>query len=405
MKGFRKWVSMFGIIVLMGAAVFPVGCNDSDSDSGSSSASVPDFGGTIPKGDYVTAEINGDQITIANKTTGEETTLSFGDPPEESNSSILKMTEFYKDGYYLMVLLEDSVLALHKINSEMEPVTTDLPMYMFNKTSLTAEDLKGKAYNFMEFFGGADAGNLFVEVGIVGFDTDASGRLYGAAYDSEDDALYSITDEDGEADTGDEFSLDLTEPQPDGSLVLWENGVENWNAATTLTGSTSGPVVLDHGPGAGGGAGFALPQVTETDPDVFWETVEGTYFVIAYVDTGTGENGVTYIACSVRQDPSGGWGGYLYLEGTSLDEIPIEPLQEGISQDIETKADFSAAESSVVQNAAAGRGIFQQAGEDPDFLITFDPAGNYILGVKTGDGGISGFGLGIKDPDFESGAY
>ena len=401
MKGFRKWVSMFGIIVLMGTAVFPAGCNDSDSDSGSSSASVPDFGGTIPKGDYVTAEINGDQITIANKTTGEETTLSFGDPPEESNSSILKMTEFYKDGYYLMVLLEDSVLALHKINSEMEPVTTDLPMYMFNKTTLTADDLKGKAYNFMEFFGGADAGNLFVEVGIVGFDTDASGRLYGAAFDSEEEAnnpedpFYSITNDD--------FTLAMTDPQPDGSLVLWENGVENWNAATTLTGSTSGPVVLDHGPGAGGGAGFALPQVTETDPDVFWDTVEGTYFVIAYVDMGSGENEVQYHPCTVRQQSSGGWDGYLNLEGAILDDIPIEPLQESFSDDIEEAADFSADESSVVENAAAGKGIFQQAGEDPDFLIAFDPAGHYILGVKTGDGGISGFGLGIKDPDFESG--
>lgn len=419
MKGFRKWMGMAAMVLFMGAAVFLAGCNDSDSDSGSGVNSS--YGGSIPKGDYVTAEIEGDQITITNKTIHMEHTLAYGDLPEnipDTGFSIVKATtESDRLGnYYLMTLREGAVLGLQKTDSDLTPISGEMPIYTFSRTTLTADDLKGRAYNYMELFSSTE--KLSVEVGIVGFDTDASGRLYGAAYDSEDGELYSITDEDGVFDSGDEFTLEEMESQPDGSLVLWEDEVEdNWINATTLTGSASGALVLDHGPGeiAGGGAGFAFPQVTETDPDAFWDTVEGSYLVTAYASFDDSENLVEFYRLKASQRVEGEWPGVFelyYPDKTNyLFEIPVCPLTSDRSSEIDAIAAFSEAESQAVRNAASGRGIFQEDSEDPDFFLVFDPEGNYLLAVKAGHGtqsevgisdisSVTGYGLGIKDPNW-----
>lgn len=420
MKGFRKWMIMLAIVAFMGAAGFLAGCDDSDSDSGSGEVNSS-YGGSIPRGDYVTAEIEGDQITITNKTTDMEHTLAYGDLPEniaDTGFSIVKVTtEPDRLGnYYLMTIREGAVLGLQKTDSDLTPIRGELPIYTFSKTTLTADDLKGRAYNYMELFSSTE--KLSVEVGIVGFDTEASGRLYGAAYDSEDDDLYSITDEDGIPGNDDEFTLEQMESQSDGSLVLWEDGVQgSWINATTLTGSASGALVLDHGPGdiAGGGAGFALPQVTETDPDAFWDTVAGSYLVTAYASFDGNEKVVEFYRCKVSQDVGGNWSGILGLyypdEAEPILQIPICPLTSDRTSEIDDIAAFSEAESETVQNAASGRGIFQEDSQEPDFFITFDPQGNYLLAVKAGHGkpsegdiydvgSVTGYGLGIKDPNW-----
>ena len=422
MKGFRKWMGMAAMVAFMGAAVFLGGCDDSDSDIGSGAVNS-NYGGSIPKGDYVTAEIEGDQITITNKTINMEHTLAYGDLPEsipDTGFSIVKATtEPDRLGnYYLMTIREGAVLGLQKTDSDLTPVPGEMPIYTFSRTTLTADDLKGRAYNYMELFSNTNTNELYVEVGIVGFDTDASGRLYGAAYDSEDDELYSITDEDGVFDSGDEFTLEEMESQPDGSLVLWEDEVEdNWINATTLTGSASGALVLDHGPGeiAGGGAGFAFPQVTETDPDAFWDTVEGSYLVTAYASFDDSENLVEFYRLKASQKVEGEWPGVFELyypdEADYIFQIPVCPLKSDITSDIHDTAGFSEAESEAVRNAASGRGIFQEDSEDPDFFLVFDPEGNYLLAVKAGHGtssvdsfydlnSITGYGLGIKDPNW-----
>lgn len=411
----------FCMVFLVMASLL-AGCND-DSDEVGRVETVSGYGGSIPRGDYVTAEINGELITIQNKTLGTETTLPFGELPDtipDIGTSIIQMSDPDNDGnYYLIGRIEGRVLALHKMDSEMTPISSELPVYMFEKSRLTPDELKGKSFNYMELFAGA-GNDLFVEVGIVGFDADVSGRLYGAAYDSQkeidpevEDPIYSITDEDDIPNSGDEFSLDLTEQQEDGSLVLWENGTGNWNAATTLTGSAGGPVVLDHGPGAGGGAGFAFPQVTETDPDAFWNTVAGRYFMIAYYYDGQ-ETKMEYFRCEVKQNEVGAWDGSLslFLPQAPAGSAPlvtigsIVPLNDGIISEIESKANFSQAQSQAVRNAAAGKGLFQQAGADPDFMIAFDPEGNYLLGIKTGGqlegfDWVTGFGFGIRDANWQ----
>ncbi len=432
MKGSKNGFGLLAFLLALTAAFFIVaGCNDSNEES------VPGYGGSIPKGDYVTAEINESQITIKNyQESTMDTTLGFGGVPagEDFGSSIIHLTDFDVDGnYYLMALVEDRVLALHKMDSELNPLSAELPVYMFEKTSLTAADLKGRAFNFMELFAGSE-GRLFVEVGIIGFDTDPAGRLYGAADDSEEDAVYSITNgEDDIFNTDDDLTLDKAETIDDGSLVIWENGTGNWQDATTLTGSTTGPVVLDHGPGevAGGGAGFAFPQVpADMSADEFWETVTGDYFLIAhYTETDNGIAESDYLRCYAEQKNPGEWDGMLYLsfdlaidpseKGGADISMTIIPLDEDTAaiKDIEEKAAFSNAESEAVQNATQGRGLFlgdEDASDSTssrdvsDFTIAFDPDGNYIMGVKSADpdgtdyfSPVTGFGLGIRDRNWQ----
>ncbi|MEJ2037614.1 MAG: hypothetical protein P8X55_01585 [Desulfosarcinaceae bacterium] len=387
------------------AAMFLSGCSSSDNHTDELSTSSV-YGGSMPKGDYVTAEINGSAITIKNLTSATETTLSFSDPPDDVpdiGTSIIKVTETDSEGNcYLMALADNEVLGLLKMDADLVPLSGELPIYLFAKAELTPAELKGRSFNFMELLTDSEVGTV-LEIGMVGFDTDDAGRLYGAAYDSGADGLFSITDEDGQPDSGDEFYLDLTETHSDGSLVVWENGVDNWNAATTLTGSTSGPLVLDHGPDAGGGAGFALPQVTETDPDAFWETVAGDYFLMAYVDTGI-QAAAGHYRCTVRQNSAGQWDGQLALYDlhnleTPMVTIPaIVPLSQDIADEIDDYAAFTQAQSLTVQDTSLGRGVFQESGANPDYFITFDPNGNYILGIKLGaEDGITGYGLAVRD--------
>jgi hypothetical protein len=384
-----------------------IGCDSGGDGDDGTATSVQDFGGSIPKGDYVTADINdaGTEVTIKNHTTGTEKTLNFGSLADQGfsgiGSSIVKATQADNDGnHYFMILTEGQVLALQKVDSDGNPVSGEIPFFMFEKETITAGNLKGKAFNFLEFFADAN-GKAAVELGIVGFDTDTEGSLYGAAYDSEDQSMYSITNgDDGIPDTGDEFTLDQTSEQPDGALVLWENGVDNWQAATTLTGSTAGPVVLDHGPDAGGGAGFAIPQVTTTDADTFWNKAAGDYFLVRFLDEG----GVDYLKLETSQDSPGKWPGNIkiYNLGNPIPilETKIVELSSGTVSDIESNATFSNAESTSVQNATQGKGVFEQNSTNPMLHFAFDPKGNYV-GVVNVNASEPGFGLAIKDPNWQ----
>jgi hypothetical protein len=358
---------------------------------------VPDYGGSIPKGDYVAASIDGNQVTLSNMTLGTQETLSFSDE-DENGSSILKKTEADTQGdFYYMALVEDQVLVMQKVDSEGVPLNGELPFYMFTKENLTIEETKGRTFNYMEFFADAAAlDSAAVELGIVGFDTDVDGRLYGAAFDSGGDG-YSITDEDGLDDSGDEFSLALTEEQDDGSLVLWENGVDNWDAATTLTGTTDGVIVMDHGPEAGGGAGFAFPQITETDPDIFWQTAAGNYFIVGYND----DDGVEFYKCVVYQPTTGGWEGIANVYSLDDSTTPlltkaIVPLNSECRDDIEVLAGFAQAEAERIKDASDGRGLFQENIADPNFIMSFDPEGHY-LGIVDLDTTGAFFGIGVRD--------
>ena len=385
----KQIVSCVGIILLTVLSMMFTGCWDSD---GSSSNNVPDYGGSIPRGDYVTAVIEGSQVTIKNMTQDTKESLNFSDF-DGIGASIIKKTEPDADGnFYYMALVEDQVLGMQKMDADDNPI--GLPIYMFSKAKLTAADVRGRAFNYMEFYA---SDNAAVEIGLVGFDTDASGTLYGAAFTSDGNS-YSITDEDGISDSGDEFSLDLTEEQSDGSLVLWENGFDNWAAATTLTGTAAGPVVMDHGPQAGGGAGFALPQVTETDPDTFWSIVSGDYFLIYYDKT----IGVEFYKCTVDQTAAGSWAGqatiYSLEDDSVVRSVNITELQDASKNAIENLANFSNAQSAVVQNASDGKGIFQEDVVDPDFIMAFDPDGSYI-GIA--DLASAAFAVGIRDPNWQ----
>jgi hypothetical protein len=389
--------------VFFSAAILLTSCSNSDGDGGTDTQTqtVPDYGGSIPKGDYVAASIDGNRVTLRNVTLDTEETLSFSDD-EGTGSSILKKTEADTQGnFYYMALVEDQVLVMQKANSDGTPLNGELPFYMFKKGIVTRDSAKGRAFNYMEFFADTVAhDSATVELGIVGFDTDDNGRLYGAAFDSDGDG-YSITDEDGLDYSGDEFSLALTEEQNDGSLVLWENGIDNWDAATTLTGTTDGVIVLDHGPEAGGGAGFAFPQVTDADPDIFWQTAAGDYFIVGYND----DAGVEFYKCVVYQTIAGGWEGtanVYSLDGSTTPFLTkaLVPLNGGCRDDIEVLADFSQAESDMIRDASDGKGLFQENIADPNFVVSFDPDGNY-LGIIDLDTTGAFFGIGVKDPNWD----
>ena len=144
-------------------------------------------------------------------------------------------------------------------------------------------------------------------------------------------------------------------------------------------------------------------------------TIAGSYLVTAYASFDGNEKVVEFYRCKVSQDVGGNWSGILGLyypdEAEPILQIPICPLTSDRTSEIDDIAAFSEAESETVQNAASGRGIFQEDSQEPDFFITFDPQGNYLLAVKAGHGkpsegdiydvgSVTGYGLGIKDPNW-----
>lgn len=394
MKSLFCWLSIVLMLISVAACGGDGSSNIDDVNDGPTVANVPDYGGSIPRGDYVTANIDGATLNVTNHTVDEEVSLEF-EAFTGLGSSILYKTEPDQEGSYYYFAQLDDVLGILPMGDDDRP-NGELPLYMFDKEELSVDSLKGKAYNFMEV-NAADEGFL-VEIGIVGFDIDAEGRLYGAAFDS-DGYAYSITDEDDEPDSGDEFKLTMTSQVSDGSLILWEDGEDNWSAATTLTGTGSGPVVLDHGPAAGGGAGFALPQVTENDPDVFWDTVAGNYFTIV-----TSTDGIEAVRCVTKQSKPGSWEGVLEVQNYNpesgsyevLHSFNIISLSLQSRSDIESLAGFDNADSEVVQMADEGKGVFQEDTDAPNLIVAFDPEGNY-LGVVNLLPGDALFAVGVRD--------
>ncbi len=426
----KKWLHRLWILGLILAALTLAGCNDSDSDGGNqesetTSQSVPDFGGSLPKGDYVTAEIERDAegnptgLTVTNHTnsTFAEQTLSFDSLLSNEDAggfSFVRQTEANNQGdYYFVVFIEDEVLGMQKMDGGTD-TPTGQPYFMFAKEELQAEDLQDRVFSFLQFRAGgtnpADGEHLSIfEAGAVGFDTDDQGTFYGAAYDSEDNATYSITEDGITAAALEEFE--------DGSLVMWEEGVNNWGSANTFTGTTAGPIVIDFGPENGGGAGFAIEQAdietSSTDgAEAWWNTVGGTYFLIEYDSEPAPAGAVNYYKIEVS-GAAGSWNGTVAVTdlatGTSEGSLTIQPLQVALPDVLAnvtldngtTVNPFSNAVDPEVAAAYKARGVFKVVGEHT--YIGFDPEGNY-LAHGSDDGVQVTFGLAIKDAGYEDGA-
>lgn len=423
----RKAWSRLCILLAIMAALFLVGCNSSGSDdkdeNGATSQSVPDFGGSIPKGDYVTAEITRDGngkvngliiVNHTNSTFGEEElifekTLNTDDV---GGFSFVRKTESDNEGnYFYVVFIENEILGMQKMENASGKAIGQ-PYFMFAKQSLEKTDLEDRVFSFLQFRAGGmntagDHVSIF-EAGAIGFDVD--GKLYGAAYDSEDTGVYSIT--------SDGITTSQLQEFEDGSLVMWENGVDIWADANTFTGTKAGPIVIDFGPNNGGGAGFAIEQAdidtsSVNGADEWWNSVEGNYLLIEYDSDDDPAGIVNYYHIEVNGTVNT-WNGTISvtaLNGTSEGPLTIQALQQAapdilknITLDNEDTAEdeigtdpFQGAGSQNVADAYQGKGVFKVDGEDT--FIGFDPDGRY-LAYGSDDGDQVTFGLAIKDENY-----
>jgi hypothetical protein len=349
----------------------------------------------MPRGDYVTASIQGTTLTVVNHSVNEEASLDFSavDPAQVGGSSMVYKTVADNEGnYYYLMYIQGEFLGLQKMDGGTDE-PTGLPVFMFDKEELTTADLKGRAFNFIQLTA-ADAGSAW-EAGAVGFDTDSAGTLYGAAAAS-NGTIYETTNNEGQR-----ITLDNTEPYEDGALVMWETTVGNWSDANTFTGTASGPIVIDFGIDNGGGGGFAMEQADFDNLTAaeWFDTIAGSYFLIHYDDSNSGVN---YMRLDISQKSDmNGTMDVTSMDGTAVSGSPftIAPLNATAQSQLNSNASFASADSAVVQEAYQAEGVYSIVGSS-DF-IAFDPDGNFLGFVGGGEGEDVHFGFGIKDPNWQ----
>lgn len=406
----RTNLIIFALLFMLLAAVFLSGCEESSSDGSQTSSAVPTYGGSVPKGDYTTINVSDDGLTYT--ITNYTNSTYFGATGEKTLTVRAKSTNFYGFSFiknatdnannsYYIVEREDEVLALQKMANSTS--ADGLPIFAFAKDDLEIEDFPDRTFSFLQFKAGgnntsSNTNASTFEAGAIGFDTDADGTLYGGAYNSEVNATYSITDDGITTATLKKFD--------DGSLVMWEDQVENWASANTFTGTKAGPLVIDFGPKNGGGAGFAIKQAdfNATNASEWWDTVSGDYLLMEY---DSEDDSVSYSHLNVKADSA--WNGTVTAQeivnpGNSTSTIvPLHKSLAAQNATDEFAKYFKNATSSKIQKAHEANGVFQlHNGTDyePTF-IGFDPSGNY-LAYGSDDGIQITFGIAVKDDDYSS---
>jgi hypothetical protein len=434
MKKLKKIIlCLIGAGMLTGALFLLLSC----SGTGDGEAGLPSYGGTDPKGDYIVVMIDRENSKAMNinytagETESSQTWLSYTSVAADSEFargfSIVNSIDIGGGNTVLFAEYPEAALVYMLLDGG-EAVGN--PVFLVYRDTADKSSFYARAYNWVKFFIDPLGMGSDMSCGFAAFDTsgDEAGKMYGASYskklDFENDEMYP--DGLSNINEGGDAGIDaLTWNAESNSFCIWNNGVDNWDDAVTVTGTASGALILDWGPDAGGGGALAVPQTSAVDNlSTFWPTVEGTYLTMTYGYTdGVGAD-TGPVKVVVHSD--GSLDVYDYSDrtdtGTSFFEEPlaltrIENVTDGPVTDVAIWESFAieagngVASSPVVQNAHKCQGAFivqYIVPEESELLImmAFDPTGRFFgftmfEWISSEERLAVRFGLGVKDSDYD----
>ena len=236
------------------------------------------------------------------------------------------------------------------------------------------------------------------EAGFAAFDTDATGHMYGAAYN--DRAKIES------------WVKDINDNNISTSQFVYDSGqVANKYGSLTLIGTQSGDFAIDFGPN--NGAAFAVRQAASKD----WSlNYNGTYLTMIYenrpseLQKQTVEpmrvtfNGVNSFEAAKLGQQTPLVSGILL----SLEDLPNGPHDQDsppftITQDFARFSSCASAQSSIVKNAYKCHGGFIAQTDGSKVLTFFFESGGrfFFFNMLENTGPVYRFGFGIKDPNYQ----
>ncbi|MBN2324447.1 MAG: hypothetical protein JXQ30_11985 [Spirochaetes bacterium] len=422
----RYLVIGIGAALLLAGGLFVVfGCNS----AGSSALSYPSYGGTDPKGDFIVVLMDRDnqQVKKINFTEGEtessqswyQYTAVSADTEYASGFSIVNRIDIEGGGYVLFAEIPDAACVFQAFDSEGHGDGN--PVFLVAREAPAASSFYSRAYNWVKFIIDPTGTDSDMSCGFAAFDTSGeAGEMYGAAYSRKEEFLDESDGLSNINPSGDAGIDALTWDSGSGAFCIWEGATGDWSQAMAVTGTASGALILDWGPGAGGGGALAVPQTSAVDTlSTFWPVVDGTYLTMAYgYSFGEGAE-IGPVKVVIMSEGSAGAidvfnysyrieGGDSYLYNGPLALTRVE--DEDISISFQDVAGNDLAASTVVQNAHKCQGAFVAYDSDEGYelliMMAFDPSGRFFgftmfEWISSEEQLTVRFGLGVKDANYD----
>jgi hypothetical protein len=396
----------------------------------SASSATSNYGGTDPKGDFVTVDIDrmAKTITHTNHTVPSRSggLLSYIDlaktDSQANGFSMIRKVTLATGGYALFAEFPGVALAYQQFTAS--GIMDGDPQYVVLRSETPPSHYYERAFVWMKFFIDTTAANSDMESGFAAWDSTAgNGRLYGAGYSNNRDVSNSGPNTYGISNVNEAGTVGvpgLTYDSSTQSNTIWDSAHPNdRNYAITLVGTASGAAVMDFGPNMGGGGGLAIPQA---GTKAFQSAYTGTYFVIVYEYAKSGGTRSVQLVKTVF-GADGSIRTYNYTDHTatatpffSQSLTAIEDIAAGSSPNnpellttsFRTISGNAGAASSVTQNAHLCHGSFVAAGTNQVAMIAFEEQGRYLGFTMFENGGtpdvtsddVVRFGFGIKDSDY-----
>ncbi|MCL6590189.1 MAG: hypothetical protein K6U80_09575 [Firmicutes bacterium] len=397
--------SIFSAILIGVFSLALAGCGGGNSGGSSTAA----YGGAIPIGDYVAVTVDSANSTVTyhNYTTG----VSKGPYHFVRISNFNGFRNVYqttdpfdysgKTNCHAKFIAMERVALIFQIFDNNNNAL-DFPVYALARQAVNMGDYKGRAYNWMNFKINDTNGNY--EAGFAAFDTDATGHLYGAAYNDRANIESWSSHDKG--------VKNINDNNISTSVFAYDSGqVANKYGNLTLIGTQCGDFAIDFGPN--NGAGFAVRQAASKD----WSlNYNGTYLTMVYENRPNESQKQTVEPMRVTFNGAGSFEGAKLGEQTplvsgtllSLEDLPNGPHDQEspsytITEDFERFSGCASALSATVKNAYKCHGGFI-AETDGSKVLTFffEPGGRFFFfNMLENSGPVYRFGFGIKDPNYQ----
>ncbi len=417
-------VLVVSVVTLLGTAGCGVPADDTPLNGNDT---IYEYGGSKPVGDLIVVTINKTQhkVTQINFTEG-VTNGPFDYHPmvsENGGFSILNVVDLPSLGTYggtaLFAEFPGTAIVYQtftNIDAGMSNAAAEnLPVYAVFRQPTTAADYYQKSYNWMKFNTDTGNTNVNMEAGFAAWDDSANnGYLWGAGY-SKRRELEGGSGMNTINEHGTQLSL-FTYDAGTQALVFWDGApIGDFSNALSLIGTPDGAVILDFGPGKGGGAGLAFPQSSKSVADL-----NGIYFLINYncsvsnSESGVGPMKMVIDSGQVRvfqfQDNTGSdlpqWVGEL-VDIPSFGKGPEWGSGTNLTTSFSNWSDINSAHSSLIKGAWMGEGSFVATNSigysSGTVFLMVDPLVRYIgfSGFfQEGSDMMIRFGFGLKDTGY-----
>lgn len=387
------------------------------------------YGGTAPRGDFVTVDIDrwAKTVTHTNHTVPGRSggQLSYVDLPQTdsqaSGFSMIRRVALPSGGYVLFAEFPGAALAYQQFTAA--GAMDGDPQYVVLRSDTVPSHYYERAFVWMKFRLDPTAANSDMESGFAAWDSPAgNGRLYGAGYSNNQDVMNTGSNTYGISNvnqTGTVGVPGLTYDATTQSNTIWDAAHPgDRNYAITLAGTASGAAIMDFGPNMGGGGGLAIPQA---GTKAFQSAYTGTYFVIVYeyakaggtrrvmlVKTVFGADGS--IRTYQHTDHTTTATPFFSQTLTAIEDVPGSNSPnnpEAITASFQNISGNAGAASSVVRNAHLCHGAFLAASSSQVAMIAFEEGGRFLgftmfdnNNTVTATDDVVRFGFGIKDSGY-----